>query len=107
MLAKRQTTTGNPKANKYGHSSIFISPVVTQVPPWLHFLQREVRVSCSYISGTQLQIFNVCWQQNWRLRTAWHVHPAKNCQLSLSGFPIKIAHRETRKKQNKLQLLTD
>lgn len=33
MLAKHQTTTGNPKANNYTPSSTFFSPVVTQVPP--------------------------------------------------------------------------
>lgn len=39
MLAKRQSA----ESKNYGHSSVFIFPVVTRV---LHFLQLEVRVSC-------------------------------------------------------------
>lgn len=107
MLAKRQTTTGNPKANKYGHSSIFISPVVTQVPPGyifysgksefpvLTFLERSFRYLMLVGSRTG------GWEQ-----CGTSIQPKTASSVSLD-FPLRSPTEKPEKKRNKLQLLTD
>lgn len=59
VLAQCQTTTGNP-VNKYGHSSVFVFPVELKYRSATLFTAGSQSFLLSYISGTQLQVFNVC-----------------------------------------------
>lgn len=96
-LARSQTT----ESKKYGSQFCIY---------FLHFLQLEVRVSCfltflersfTYLTSERLlaggaEVMEECWEQRWHVHSGWSA--AKNCQLTLSGFHIKIAHRDKKKK---------
>lgn len=106
MLAKRRLAA----SKKYGHSSIFIFPVVTEV---LHILQLEVRVSCFLTSLDRSFRYLVLVGRRSRgsggTSTESGPKPGAASSVSLDftlRSPTEI-QEEKRKNLNNLRLLTD